>query len=155
MELNVKNILSLFQAFHEHDVEYVLIGGIAVILHGIPRVTEDLDIFLKEDHKNIMRFKDALRVVFEDESIDDITDDDLKKYAVVRYGTPDNYYIDIFCRIGEVFKYEDLNYDVISSHGILIRIATIQTLIQLKQNTIREIDKADVLLLSEKLKGQK
>jgi hypothetical protein len=34
-------------------------------------------------------------------------------------------------------------------------VATIGTLIKLKQGTIRQIDKADVLLLTEKLKEKK
>lgn len=155
MEFDVRDILSLFNAFHEHQVEYVLVGGIAVILHGIPRVTEDLDLFIRDDHENILRLKNALHSVFDDESIEEITSDDLKRYAVVRYGTPANYYIDIICRIGETFKYEDLSYELIESEGVAIRIATIETLIKLKQNTIREIDKADVFLLSEKLKERK
>lgn len=155
MIINFKNILSLLKAFHEHEVEYILVGGIAVILHGVPRVTEDIDIFLRPDSKNLQRFRNALHTVFKDKSIEEITDKELKQYAVVRYGTPENYYIDIIYRIGEAFQYDDLNYEIIKSQGIPIRVATIETLIKLKQNTIREIDKADVILLSEILKEKK
>ncbi|NIT60295.1 MAG: hypothetical protein GWN00_30025, partial [Aliifodinibius sp.] len=122
---------------------------------GVPRATEDLDVFLKEDSDNLRRFKNALQTIYEDESIEEITDEDLDRYAVVRYGTPENYYIDIIYRIGDAFQYNDLKYEIIESKGIPIRIATIETLIKLKQNTIREIDKADVILLTEKLKGKK
>ena len=34
----------IFRLLNEHDVRYVIIGGIAVILHGSPRLTADLDI---------------------------------------------------------------------------------------------------------------
>lgn len=78
-------------------------------------------------------------------------DNDLVDYPVVRYGTPENYYIDIMDRIGEAFKYDDLAFEVIESHGIPIKVATIETLIKLKQSTIRQKDKADVFLLTEKL----
>ena len=36
--------LDLFSAPHRHRVDYVLIGGLAVSLHGIERATMDVDI---------------------------------------------------------------------------------------------------------------
>ena len=92
-------------------------------------------------------------MVFDDESINEITYDDLVEYAVVRYGTPDDFYIDVMDRIGEAFTYEDLEYEVIEMDGIPVRIATIETLIKLKKGTIREVDRLDVAMLQEKLQG--
>jgi len=31
------------QAFEEKGIRYILVGGMAVALHGIPRYTEDID----------------------------------------------------------------------------------------------------------------
>jgi hypothetical protein len=93
--------------------------------------------------------------VFDDASIDEIVIQDLTDYPVVRYGTPENYYIDIMDRVGEMFKYDDLEFIVKDSSGIPIRLATIESLIKLKKGTIREIDKADVILLMEKLEERK
>ena len=76
---------------------------------------------------------------------------ELDKYPVLRYGTPDNYYIDIMQRIDEMFSYDDLNFEINGSGGFPIRLATIETLIKLKNNTIRPVDKADVILLRDKL----
>jgi hypothetical protein len=36
--------LDLFSALHRHQVEYVLIGGLAVALHGVERNTMDIDV---------------------------------------------------------------------------------------------------------------
>jgi len=36
----------VFRLLEEHDVRYVIVGGIAVILHGTPRLTADLDIII-------------------------------------------------------------------------------------------------------------
>jgi hypothetical protein len=30
-----------------HQVKYVVIGGVAVILHGVPRMTGDIDLFIE------------------------------------------------------------------------------------------------------------
>ena len=36
--------LHLLRLFHEEGVEYVVVGGYAVIAHGFPRTTDDLDL---------------------------------------------------------------------------------------------------------------
>ncbi|MCB0260241.1 MAG: nucleotidyl transferase AbiEii/AbiGii toxin family protein [Calditrichaeota bacterium] len=149
----MKNFQAILSALSAGNVDYILIGGLAVAYHGIPRFTEDIDLFVRRDPENISRLKNALRMVFDDESINEITYDDLVEYAVVRYGTPDDFYIDVMDRIGEAFTYEDLEYEVIEMDGIPVRIATIETLIKLKKGTIREVDRLDVAMLQEKLQG--
>jgi len=34
----------LVEALERHNVQYVIIGGVAMVLHGSARVTQDLDI---------------------------------------------------------------------------------------------------------------
>jgi hypothetical protein len=36
----------VFRLLNEHEIRYVIVGGIAVILHGNPRLTADLDIII-------------------------------------------------------------------------------------------------------------
>ncbi|MCX6580795.1 MAG: hypothetical protein NT166_11510 [Candidatus Aminicenantes bacterium] len=42
-----ENFLEVLKELWQEKVEYDLIGGFAVIIHGMPRVTQDLDIFVK------------------------------------------------------------------------------------------------------------
>lgn len=149
MNGSFKNFISVLDALDQQKVEYILVGGVAVILHGIERLTRDIDIFVKMDNKNIERLRKALHSIFEDESIEEITLEELQKYAVIRYGTPDNFYIDIMARLGEVAVYEDLEYEIINYQGIKIRIATPETLYNLKKDTIRYKDKFDAAYLKE------
>ena len=51
----------VFASLHSHEVRYVVIGGIAAILHGVPRATFDLDILIEATHENAVRLLDALR----------------------------------------------------------------------------------------------
>lgn len=155
MNMNMKSFLAVLRSLHERKVEYILIGGLAVLFHGVSRVTKDLDIFVKRDPENIERLKQALQAVFQDEHIQEITVDELAQYPVIRYGTPHDYYIDIMDRIGELYRYEDLEYEIIESQGIPVRVAKAETLIMLKKDTIRARDKADVMYLEEKLKEKK
>ncbi len=46
-----------------HRVRYVVIGGLAAILHGSPSVTRDIDICHARDRENLLRLADALREV--------------------------------------------------------------------------------------------
>ena len=147
-----KNFMSVLDALDKQKVKYILVGGIAVMLHGIERLTRDIDIFVKMDNKNIERLRKALHSIFEDESIKEITLEELQKYAVIRYGTPDDFYIDIIARLGEVAVYEDLEYEIISCQDIKIRIATPETLYNLKKDTIRYKDKFDAAYLKELIK---
>lgn len=155
MNMKTDSFMAVLKALHEHEVEYILIGGLAVGFHDLSRVTKDLDIFVKRDPANMQKLRQALTAVFADEAIAEITSDELQKYPVIRYGTPHDYYIDIMDRIGEAFSYDDLEYEIIESQGIPVRVATIETLIKLKKDTLRPRDHADAAYLLEKLQERK
>lgn len=150
-----QSFLAVIAALNKYNVDYVLIGGVAVILHGLERLTRDIDIFIKSDPENIDNLKSALRSVFDDPSIDEITADELKKYAVIRYGTPDGFYIDIMTRLGEAFSYQDLECEMIEYRGVRIKIATPDMLFMMKKDTVRPQDKIDALFLEEIIKKRK
>jgi hypothetical protein len=40
----LNRLQDVFASLEKHQVEYVIIGGIASILHGVPRATFDLDL---------------------------------------------------------------------------------------------------------------
>jgi hypothetical protein len=77
-------------------------------LHGLVRGTQDLDIFIAPDAENVERLKQALRDVFDDPAIDDISADDLLgDYPAVQYRPPDGtFHIAILTRLGEAFRFE-------------------------------------------------
>jgi len=45
----------------EQGVEFLIVGGEAVILHGYPRVTGDLDVFYRRSVENVTRLFAALK----------------------------------------------------------------------------------------------
>jgi hypothetical protein len=47
--------VELFKALHEEGVRYVLVGGIAVNLHGVERATADVDLIIALDAENLGR----------------------------------------------------------------------------------------------------
>ena len=145
-----ENFLKILRALCREKVEYILIGGFAVILHGLARLTADIDIFIKPEAENLERLKKALKEVFPtDREIDSISLQDLHEYAVVRFGTTADFYIDIVARIDEMFRYEDLEHEVRDIAGVPVRIATPETLFRMKKDTVRPEDKRDAWFLAE------
>ena len=56
----LNRLQSVFASLHQHNVKYVVIGGIAAVLHGVPRATFDLDILIEATAENAQRLLDAL-----------------------------------------------------------------------------------------------
>jgi len=119
------------------------------------RLARDIDIFVKRVPQNISNLRKALYSVFEDSSIEEITLNELNHYAVIRYGTPNGFYIDIMTRLGDVVDYEDLEYEILEYQGIKIKIGTPETLYHLKKDTVRHQDKVDAMFLQELIKEKK
>lgn len=138
-------VLRLFEALAEEGVDYVLIGGVAVNLHGIVRATEDVDLFLRPDPDNVARLRRALRRVVDDPDVEDITAEDLAgPYPVVRYVSPDaRLVVDLIAALGERVAFADLESMPREVRGVPIRVATPETLYRLKRGTVRPIDAQD------------
>ncbi len=52
-----KELLALF---NEHEVNYMMVGGLAVSQHGFPRYTKDLDLLVERTPRNAARILAAL-----------------------------------------------------------------------------------------------
>ena len=139
------------KSLEEYKVEYVLIGGLAINLHGFTRNTEDIDLFVNPTNENIDNIQKALYKVFNDDEIYQITIQEIEKYSVIRYGTDFLFYIDIISSIGEKFHFSDLKYELKKIDDIKIKVADIKTLYKLKEKTYREIDQLDIKFLKSKM----
>lgn len=142
----------LMRALSEHAVEYVLVGGIAVNLHGLVRATEDIDLFVRPEPSNIGRLKRALDQVWNDPCLEEIREEDLMgEYPVVRYGPPEGeFLVDLIGRLGTEVGYDDLGWEILEVEGIPIRVATPVTLYRMKRDTVRPQDRVDAAVLAEK-----
>ena len=144
-------LTEIIQALNDRNVDYVLFGGQAVNLQGIPRFTEDIALFISPTPENVERLRQALRRIWHDAAIDDIRSEDLcGEYAVVRYGTPDGFAIDLVSRIGDAFTLADIESEMMPLGDVRVRIATPRMLYRMKRHTIRPIDHGDALDLKVK-----
>ena len=101
--MDLGRFLDVLRAFENEQVEYVLVGGVAVNLHGIVRATEDIDVFVRPERENVEKLKAAtgnVLVVGHSNSVPDIVkalggtaaitiaDDEFDNLFIVRPGPP-------------------------------------------------------------------
>jgi len=147
-------VFAVIDAMNREGVDYVTFGAVALNLHGIIRATTDADFFIKAEAENIERLKRALRSVWSDPHIDEISVDDLLgDYPAVRYGPPDETFtIDFLTRLGEMYSYDNLPAETIEYNGIPARVVTAAKLYEMKRGTVRPKDWGDALALKEKFR---
>ena len=56
----MKTLLELLNRLHDHEVECVVIGGMAAVVHGSAMVTQDLDLCAPFTPDNLQRLLNAL-----------------------------------------------------------------------------------------------
>jgi len=136
----------ILEAFEKEDVRYVLVGSMAMAAQGLVRATRDVDFFVAPDPENVDRLRRALKALFEgDPSIDQISSADLGgDYPAVQYTPPHGRYsMDILSRLGEAFRYEDIEAEDVIVQGVRARVATPRMLFRMKRDTIRPQDRMD------------
>jgi len=146
--------LKIIDALNHYDVDYMVIGCVAMITHGMPRFTQDLDLLLDLSRENINRLQRALASLYDDPAIKEITLEDLNESAVIRYGTTDNFYLDLMARIGEVADFNSLQFEKRIISGVAVKIATAESLLLLKKNKLRPEDKRDCVFLEKLIRSK-
>lgn len=141
----------LFRALADERVRYALFGGLAVAAQGLARATKDVDLFLDDDPENVRAAVRALKSVFADPDLDEITPETLANYGLVRYGPRDyDFVVDMTQRIGETFRFRDLEVAEIDYLGSKVPVVTPRTLVRMKRDTGRPQDQLDVARLRER-----
>lgn len=152
--MNGDVIRRVLAAFEEHQVRYAVFGAVAMALHGLPRATEDLDIFIEPARENVERLKSALRSVFADPHIDEISADDLLgEYPAIQYGPPEGpFHIDVLTRLGELYDYARLETERVSFGGVVVTVVTPAMLYRMKKGTVRPKDHVDAARIAQRFK---
>ena len=146
-----ERLRAVFRALGDQRVEYAVFGAVALGLHGLARATANLDLFIKADPDHVERFKRALRSVFADVSIEEISAEDLcGSYPAVRYVPPDGFGFDVLTRLGTAFEYEDLEIEERIYDGVPVRVVSPRTLWRMKKDTVRPSDRFDAQVLAER-----
>jgi predicted nucleotidyltransferase len=133
------------QALNNHSVEYILVGGYAVILHGYRRVTGDMNIWVNRTKENYIKISHAfaefglpLFDMAEQKFMDPGTAD------VFSFGRPP-VSIDIITRLkGVEFNNAFSQAQTFDENGLMIRFIHLNNLIQAKKAAGRHKDLDDI-----------
>ncbi|HEX5041895.1 MAG TPA: hypothetical protein VFV75_03265 [Candidatus Polarisedimenticolaceae bacterium] len=135
----------VLEALEREGARYAIFGAVAVNIHGLARATQDLDIFIAPDADNVERLKRALRAVFADPAIEEISASDLMgDYPAVQYvPQAGDFHLDILTRLGEAFRWEDLEIERAPFEGLIVNVVTPSMLYRMKRGTVRFKDRID------------
>jgi len=150
--VNFEKTREILAAFEREGVVYAIFGAVALNLHGLARATQDLDVFISPTAANISRLRNALKSVFDDPHIDEITADDLLgDYPAIQYVPPEgSFFLDILTRLGEAFAFDDLETERVDFDGVEVTVVTPRMLHRMKRSTVRPQDRADASRLAER-----
>jgi len=152
--------LELFRALEEEEVRYLLVGGVAVNLHGAERLTMDVDLMLALDAENLGRFlvvakRLALKPVLP-VTLDQFCDAGTletwirdRRMLAFQLRSPDARAPSIDILVNPVIPFEPAygRRMRMSIEGVTIDVAAAEDLIGLKSGTGRLIDKSDIQAL--------
>ena len=150
--MDFDRLQSLLEALEREGVNYAIFGAMALNLHGLARFTEDLDLFIAPEAENVDRLKRALRSVFSDPAIEEISSEDLLgAYPAVQYVPPEgSFHVDILTRLGTAFSFADLATERVPFGDLLVTAVTARTLYRMKRDTVRLKDRADAEMLKRR-----
>lgn len=145
------NFLEFIECLNKNKVEYILVGGYAVVLNGVNRTTQDLDIFIRRTDENA----DKVLKAIDDFGFGSIgfTKADLQdKQGIVQIGRPP-LRIDILCELpGVDFETAYNEANDYEEEGVKIKVMHINQLITNKLAVARDKDLADAKALQKILK---
>jgi len=132
----------------KHKVEYLVVGGYAVGIHGYPRYTGDLDIWLNISDENAQRILAAVSE-FGFSSYQLSVNDFLKEKNVIQLGYPP-LRIDLLNHIdGVTFSECFINKKEVTIDGLKINFISYADLLKNKRASNRPQDIADLDNLQE------
>ena len=157
--------LDLFSALDRHGVDYTVIGGLAVALHGVERATMDIDVAVAMTAKNLAALVDVARELGLTPALPvpllTLTDIDLlskwhaeRRLQAFALCSPDAAGISVDVLLFPPVAFPDLHRRsvVFDVAGVPVRVVAVEDLIALKEAAGRSIDRSDVEHL-KRLKG--
>ena len=138
-------------ALNNNKVDYILVGGYSVIIHGYARTTGDLDIWLKKTKLNykklVAAFSEFKMPLFDMTEKNFLSNPDMDVFT---FGTPP-VCIDLMTSVkGLDFDKAFENATVTEVEGLKIRVIHYNDLIAAKKASNRHKDQDDIENLSKK-----
>lgn len=148
--------IEILKALNTYEVQYLLIGGYAVIFHGYDRTTGDMDIWLKPDNDNKLKLMNAFQSLgYEKDSLMDLSGSNFNDTVMFFLGD-EPFKVDFTNKIALISFDEAYQNKIMQEmeDDFSIPVININELVLSKINTGRLKDQADIEEL-QKIKNRK
>jgi predicted nucleotidyltransferase len=142
----------------DHGVDFILVGGVAAVLEGVPLSTLDVDVVFRRSEENMLPLLNAFRALdarYVDPAGRRILPDasKLASFHMHRLLTPFGP-LDAMETIGHGLSYADLLGDsqVMDVAGVSVRVLGLATIILSKEQANRDKDRASLHVLRQTLR---
>lgn len=152
----------ILKAMEEKNIQYLLVGGLAVNLYNVQRMTNDLDFVIHMEQSNIVKFIELMKEsgfisalpvdpeLLSDQNTVDEWIHEKNMVAFSFYHREKNYQvIDIIISHQLDFEQAYRNRSIRTVHTIPVSLISLDDLIAMKQSSGREKDLEDIQKLNE------
>jgi len=145
MNLFLESHKAFLKYLLHNDVDFLLVGGYAVIYHGYARMTNDMDIWINPNHKNKDKFISALRAYgIEEADLAHLSSLDFNQALAFHIGESHDKIDFLTKMVGLKFEEAAQRMEQLKVDDISVNIIHIEDLIINKMLSNRMKDKADV-----------
>ena len=151
------DVVALLRLLVRHDVDFIVVGGVAGVLAGCPLQTFDLDIVVDQTEENISRLVVLLREINASyrDPVGRVIEPDAQKLATFHMNLlrTDLGDLDVLTTIGDGLKYRDLfaRSREYALAEVTVRAVDLPTLIESKEYANREKDRYGLVFLRKTL----
>jgi hypothetical protein len=141
------DLVGLCRELNQRGAKYMVIGGLAIIAAGLPRMTADVDLLVAADLDNEAKVFSALATL-PDNAVRELQPGELQQYNVIRVG--DEILVDLMRSAGGI-DYAQAAKDIVVRElgGVPIPFASPRLLWRMKAVTHRAKDAGDLLFLRQ------
>lgn len=152
----------VFKALEENNIKYVVVGGLATVLHGVVRMTMDIDLIISMEKENVNKFISVAQKLGylpkapvspnllnnPEERKKWISEKNMKVFSF--YNKKENYkIIDVFITEPIPFQLLEKQKKIIKADDFSIPVCSVEHLIALKKLAGRPQDMADIRMLKK------
>ena len=151
MDLENLHFLAFVEKAHLHRLNFLIIGGLALNLHGIARNTQDADVWLEPTNENKVRLLDTLRDLgYTEDETADLAAEDFTQAQVITLQGP----IDLLTQVHRTLDFYvcERRARVSEVLGIPVKFLHINDLRAAKILARRPQDLRDVIMIDDFMK---
>ena len=159
MAKRVPDFHGMLKVLLNHEIEFIVVGGVCAVLHGAPITTFDLDVVHSRDPKNLRKLVSALQKL---DAYSRIQPERRLRPHLEHLSSPGHHLLmtslgplDLLGTIGSDQSYEDLlrlSVELQVGMKLKVRVLNLDALIKFKDDLAGDKDKAMLPILRQTLK---